>query len=60
MYDRNELLKALKVIRDTCNDSDCKTCPLANGSEACLVQTETPALWNIKGDEEVVWRAFND
>ena len=60
MNDREKILDALKVIKDTCDDSDCKTCPLANNHEICLVQAQTPALWDVKGDEEVVWRAFNE
>lgn len=58
--DRQKILDALKVIKDTCNDNDCKRCPLADGKEECIVQAQTPAFWDVKGDEKVVWRAFDD
>lgn len=62
MDDRNKLLEALRTISEACDDTDdCKVCPLANSDGDCLIQIKTPALWNVKIDEEVdVWRAFYD
>lgn len=61
MDDRKELLNALRTISDVCDDSDCKTCPLANNNGVCMIQMGTPALWELKRDEELeIWRAFND
>ena len=45
-----ELINALKVIRDVCNDSKdgCKNCPLSGHSDECLVNESIPECWDIK------------
>ena len=56
--EREKLMKALQVIKDTCNKNPkCKECPLAESDGNCLVNYITPDGWKINDNNEV-WRAL--
>ena len=65
MAEREEILKALQVIKSTCEQyDDCEKCPLRvqEGSGYwdwyCGVKSDdNPSEWKIKPQEES-WRAF--
>jgi hypothetical protein len=47
----DELIKALKLIKETCANTDkCITCPLCSGSDDCLINENTPSDWNIQDE----------
>lgn len=63
-HTKEEILKALHVIKDTCYESSqkkdgvftCYECPFNDGDGHCIVNEQAPCVWNIKSDEP--WRAF--
>lgn len=58
-HTKEEILKALHVIKDTCSnitDIHCGLCPFSDGDGHCIVTGQAPSAWNIKSDEP--WRAF--
>ena len=67
MPNREEILKALQVIKSTCEEQEhCETCPLLvsdkvySSERTCAMQSnESPCDWKIKA-HETVWRAFED
>ena len=67
MTDREEILKALQVIKSTCEQyDDCEECPLRTADKkqfefcSCEIKNKGyPAEWKIKPQEES-WRAFRD
>lgn len=63
MIGNNDLLYALRVIKETCSKYDeCYKCPLADGNYNCMVSDRTrPEKWQIKNDApEDIWRAFEE
>lgn len=43
-----ELLKALKLIKNTCNGREsCLKCPLFNGKATCYVKANLPCGWEL-------------
>ena len=65
-HTREEILDALKVIKETCDDFDCcNACPFykftesLNWNASCAIrdQNETPADWELRENHDV-WRAF--
>lgn len=60
-HTQEEILKALQIIKDTCNDEtiDCDNCPFGDDEDLCRLKFTIPANWKIN-KEDNVWRAFND
>lgn len=59
MEDREEIIKALKVIQNTCKSFPrCSQCPFGTNDNDCVLQNQPPEDWNI-GEETAVWRAFS-
>lgn len=58
-HTKEEILKALYVIKDTCmdNEIDCDSCPFGNDEDLCRLNRGIPANWRVK-EEDNVWRAF--
>ena len=57
-YTKEEIIKALKVIRDVCDDNgDCVNCPLGNSNGDCMLEA-TPLEWKILDENPTVWRAL--
>ena len=67
MTDREEILKALQVIKSTCEQyDDCEKCPLRIREDGyfddygcALNRHDNPTEWKLKPREEN-WRAFED
>lgn len=58
-HTREEILNALHIIKDTCdeiNDGDCPKCPFCDKQWNCIICKQSPHYWDIKDDEP--WRAF--
>lgn len=59
-YTQEEILHALKVIKDTCEEmpefDPCKHCPLSKNGN-CVLQEQSPEEWKI-GPSTPVWKAF--
>ena len=66
MEKREELLNALRIIRNFCRDrvrngADCKNCHLrTKNGHLCYLTKNTPNNWELKRDAEDIWRAFDD
>lgn len=59
-HTKEEILKALHVIKDTCKENEhCFNCPFHKISTAvsCQIVKIKPSHWEIKKSEEP-WRAF--
>lgn len=57
---KKELLKALQLIKNTCNDCTCQDCPFGGAGSDCNICSRMPYNWDIKEPEqEEIWRAFN-
>lgn len=59
MRSEKEILDALKILQEVCNESTCKTCILRNGSDACGVLENTNGEgygsleeWYLKGNDK--------
>lgn len=58
-HTKEEILKALYIIKDTCSDEtiDCDNCPFGNDESLCRLKHRIPANWEIN-KEDSVWRAL--
>lgn len=58
-HTKEEILKALHIIKDICQDesTDCDNCPFGNDEDLCRIKDRIPANWEIN-KEDSVWRAF--
>ena len=57
MYSREEILKALQVIKGTCEkQEECAKCPLCK-NEICVIQDQPPIEWKIQ-KQDPIWKAF--
>ena len=60
MRTKEEIIKALNIIQEVCNETDiCYKCPLSDNRDGCVLQNMSPIDWDIKTSEDV-WRAFYD
>lgn len=61
--EKDEILKALQLIKDICNSNHCDDCPFYEiNSGNCNIHSKMPYDWNNKEPEEKeekTWRAFN-
>lgn len=47
-HTKEEIINALKVIKDECNQtSECDDCPFADKNNNCAFSTEVPPDWEI-------------
>lgn len=58
-HTKEEILNALHVIKDICQDEsmECDNCPFGNEESLCLIKSSIPTNWIIN-EEDNVWRAF--
>lgn len=58
-YDKQEILKALHVLRGTCRKQypECSYCPFGDSGGHCIITEQYPQAWDIV-KEEGIWRAF--
>jgi hypothetical protein len=60
MENKEEILKALKVIQNICKSTTrCYQCPFGNDDNDCISQNRSPEEWKI-GEKVEVWRAFGN
>lgn len=45
--DYEKLKEALNLIKKTCGDSSCHTCPLGHSCGICLLTDVSPVNWDI-------------
>ena len=55
-HTREEILKALHVIKDTCSEFDCVLCPFRGIDTSCTIQDVSFEDWDINDND--TWRAF--
>lgn len=58
-YEREEILNALKLIREVCSNSTCDICPfrIPETVDGCMINHCEPDRWQIV-NEEPNWCAF--
>ena len=52
----NEIIKALTIIKNICDDCICETCPFMLDDTTCGITDDEPSNWHIKSLDN--WRAF--
>lgn len=58
---KDEVLKALQLIKNICNSNRCDDCPFYDAPHSACNITRQPCNWDNKTPEEAeeTWRAFN-
>lgn len=63
-HTKEEILNALQIIKDECEDTDCCDCPFGFKDGIpyrCMLKTDAiPEEWRIKNEKDSVWRAFEE
>lgn len=54
-----EIVNALKKIKDVCFESECSKCYFGRLDGVCVIMNYTPADWDIK-DEKSIYRYFEN
>ena len=58
-HTKEEIINALKVIRDECDGTDCSYCPFGHGENGCKLIYTDPANWKIAElPPPETWRAL--
>ena len=59
-HTKEEIINALKVIKDECIGSDCFKCPLGNYRGECLITSNgnPEDNWKLNDTELETWRAL--
>ena len=59
-HTQEEILKALRVIKDECNENNkCQdSCPFSTGAMRCLIIAMTPNKWKINDDPVTHWKGL--
>lgn len=58
-HTKEEILNALKIIKDECSGTHCKDCPFGNEGGDCNIPKGPPEDWVVKKEgPEQTWRAF--
>ena len=57
-YSQEEILKALHVIKETCEENECgDRCPFNGVNVGCLISDDAPIHWKIN-DPPVRWKGL--
>lgn len=54
----DEIIEALKKIKNVCEEYECRNCPLADIANNCQITENVPELWNLKNEKEI-YKFFN-
>lgn len=57
-HTKEEIINALKVIKDECRGTSCVDCSLGNNVGDCRLSARSPAHWDIAEFEPEPWRAL--
>ena len=55
-YTHEEVLKALTLIHEICDDTVCDDCPFSTQGD-CVIQDTSPNEWKVANNDGR-WRAF--
>ena len=55
--EKNQILKALTILMNVCNNHQCEYCPLGMDERICMLEAISPAEWELNS-EEPIWRAY--
>lgn len=53
---KDQIIKAIRVIRETCLKNSCEICPFGDDAGDCRILEDVPEKWTLA--EEQVWRAL--
>lgn len=54
--EKDRIIKALRVIKETCLKNSCEICPFGDDAGDCRILEEVPEKWTLSGKQ--VWRAL--
>lgn len=62
-HTKEEIINALKVIKEECADHACLDCPFfvpkqRDTASSCRIKNDAPQAWNITENKPETWRAF--
>ena len=62
-HTKEEIVNALKVIKEECADHVCPDCPFfapkqSDTVSSCRIKNDAPQAWNITENKPETWRAF--
>ena len=61
-HSKEEIIGALKLIKDECQEQICPKCtfynPSATNPTTCMIRANAPMAWNLNDTEPETWRAF--
>lgn len=57
-HTKEEIINALKVIKEECTGTQCRNCPFGEINGVCRLEERTPALWDITDEPPKTWRAL--
>ena len=52
------LIEALKLIKEICDDTMCPKCPLSDTGDECLLQQDCPSNWKILNEPITVTKVI--
>lgn len=54
-----KLIEALKLIKETCEHTDCGKCPMTDNRGECILQQDCPTEWNILDEPITVTKVMS-
>lgn len=61
-HTKKEIIDALKIIKDECEEAGCVNCPFGREKTTyryeCVLNKELPEQWDLADEEPETWRAF--
>ncbi|UBK83463.1 hypothetical protein KLF50_14955 (plasmid) [Clostridium perfringens] len=55
-YTIDEMINAVTVIKEVCDQHDCWDCPFKRGSSTCVINKEVPEDWEINQPTTAIFR----
>lgn len=57
-HSEEEIINALAIIQDTCEEHECSKCPFGTNDGKCLIHDHCPAEWHFNAPRKETWRAI--
>ena len=57
-YSQEEIVNALALIKDICEEHDCLECPFGTNDSTCLLHDNCPENWCLNAPRQTTWRAI--
>lgn len=57
-HSEEEIINALAIIQDTCEEHDCSKCPFGTNDAICLIKRDSPIEWLLNAPVNCTWKAI--